>query len=68
MMNRAIEIAWLRSIRRLWLHTCTLDHPGALAFYVRSGFVPFRRQIEVADDPRGTGLLPRTAAPRAPMV
>ncbi|MCC7272810.1 MAG: GNAT family N-acetyltransferase, partial [Alphaproteobacteria bacterium] len=36
LMNRAVEIAWARPIARFWVHTCTLDHPGALAFYVRS--------------------------------
>ena len=52
LMNRAIERAWSRPIRRFWVHTCTLDHPDALAFYIRSGFKPFRRQVEIADDPR----------------
>jgi GNAT superfamily N-acetyltransferase len=56
MMNRALELAWRRPIRRLWVHTCTLDHPAALAFYRRSAFVPFRRQIEIASDPRLLGL------------
>ncbi len=48
MMNRAIERAWSQPIRRFWVHTCTLDHPAAVAFYIRSGFVPFRRRIEIA--------------------
>ena len=68
MMNRALQIAWSRPIRRLWLHTCTFDHPGAVDFYIRSGFAPYRRQVEVADDPRAAGLLPKTAAPRLPMI
>jgi GNAT superfamily N-acetyltransferase len=68
LMNRAIERAWSRPIRRFWLHTCTFDHQDALAFYVRSGFRPFRLQIEFADDPRLSGLLPRTAAPHVPMI
>ena len=68
MMNRALGLAWARPIRRLWVHTCSLDHPGALDFYIRSGFVPFRRQIEVVDDPRATGLLPKTAAPQVPLL
>ena len=68
MMDRMLERAWAQPIRRLWVHTCSLDHPGALDFYVRSGFVPFRRQIEVMDDPRVTGLLPRTAAPQVPLL
>jgi len=68
LMNRAQEIAWSRPIERLWLHTCTFDHPAALAFYQRSGFRPFRRQIEVTDDPRLDGTVPRTAAPHVPVI
>jgi GNAT superfamily N-acetyltransferase len=68
LMNRAIERAWSQPIRRFWVHTCTFDHQDALAFYVRSGFRPFRLEIEYADDPRVTGLLPRTAAPHVPLI
>jgi GNAT superfamily N-acetyltransferase len=68
LMNRAIELAWSRPIGRLWVHTCTLDHPQALTFYLRSGFTAFRRQIEIADDPRTTGILPSTAAPETPII
>jgi GNAT superfamily N-acetyltransferase len=68
LMNRAIERAWSQPIRRFWVHTCTFDHQAALAFYVRSGFRPFRQQIEFADDPRRMGLLPRTAAPHVPLI
>lgn len=68
LMNRVLERAWARPIRRFWLRTCTLDHPGALEFYRRSGFAPFMREIEVADDPRLTGLLPRDAAPDIPVI
>jgi GNAT superfamily N-acetyltransferase len=62
MMNRAIERAWARPITRFWLHTCTLDHPAALDFYRRSGFTPFRRQVEVSVDPRLAGLAKLDAA------
>ena len=68
LMNRAIERAWAEPIQRLWVHTCTLDHPDALGFYQRSGFKAFRRQVEVADDPRLTGQLPRDAAPHVPIL
>ena len=68
LMNRAIERAWSRPIRRFWVHTCTFDHQDALAFYVRSGFRPFRLEIEYADDPRVTGLLPSSAAPHVPLI
>jgi len=62
LMNRALEIVWSRPVERVWLHTCTFDHPAALAFYQRSGFRPFRRQVEVADDPRLDGAAPRHVA------
>ena len=68
MMNRAIEMAWARPIKRFWVHTCTLDAPGAPAFYMRSGFVPFRRQVEIADDPRLAGLAPLDSAPHVPVI
>jgi GNAT superfamily N-acetyltransferase len=68
LMNRAVEAAWSRPIRRFWVHTCTSDHPSALQFYIRSGFSPFRRQIEIADDPRLDGTLSREAAPHVPII
>ncbi len=68
LMGHAIEAAWSRPIKRFWVHTCTGDHPAALPFYMRSGFVPFERRIEVADDPRLTGLLPMTVATHVPIV
>jgi GNAT superfamily N-acetyltransferase len=68
LMNRALERAWSREVARVWLHTCTLDHPSALAFYQRAGFRPFRRQIEIADDPRLDGTVPRSAARHVPAI
>ena len=68
LMNRAIEGAWSRPIRRFWVHTCTLDHPNAPAFYQRSGFRAFRRQVEIADDPRLTGLAPMDSAIHVPVI
>lgn len=68
MMAHAIGRAFAGGAKRFWVHTCTLDHPGALAFYMRAGFVPFARAVEIADDPRLTGLLPRDAAPHVPVV
>ena len=66
--REGIRRAFARPISRLWLHTCTLDHPGAVRFYRSMGFVPYRRALEVADDPRLTGRLPREAAPDVPII
>jgi GNAT superfamily N-acetyltransferase len=68
LMNRAIEIAWAKPISRFWVHTCSLDHPKALDYYIRSGFVPYDRKIEIAGDPRLLGLIPRNAAPQIPLI
>jgi GNAT superfamily N-acetyltransferase len=68
MMNRTLELAWSPQVTRVWLHTCTLDHPAALAFYQRAGFRPFRRQIEVADDPRLDGTALRHVAKHIPII
>ncbi len=72
LMNRAIARAWSREgqppIGRFWVHTCTLDSPQALDFYIRSGFSPVKRQIEIIDDPRLTGTLPASVAPGVPLL
>ncbi|MAI47968.1 MAG: GNAT family N-acetyltransferase [Hyphomicrobiaceae bacterium TMED74] len=68
LMSEAIEIAWSQSIARLWLHTCTFDHPGALAFYQKHGFFPFKQEIELVKDPRLDGTLPKHAAKHIPMI
>lgn len=67
LMNHAIRLAWSRNIARFHVHTCTMDSPAALPFYIRSGFVPVRQQIEIADDPRIAGNLPKDAGPHIPI-
>jgi GNAT superfamily N-acetyltransferase len=66
LMAEALRRAWDAPIKRLWVHTCTLDHPRALGFYMRSGFRPYKRAVEIADDPRLKGYLPPAAAPHMP--
>ena len=68
LIREAIRRAFARPIDRLWLHTCTLDHPSAVRFYMEAGFRPYRRAIEIADDPRLAGQLPRDAGPGLPIV
>ena len=68
LMDEGTRRAWARPTRRFWVHTCTFDSPDALAFYIRSGFTPYARKIEIHDDPRLTGKLPRTAAPHIPII
>ena len=68
LMNRALELAWQRPISRFWVHTCTLDHQSAPEFYQRSGFVAFKRSIEVDDDPRLGGQMRRDCTPHHPVI
>jgi GNAT superfamily N-acetyltransferase len=74
LMAMALQLGWAErnakgeGVERMWVHTCTLDALGALGFYLKSGFVPFQRQIETFPDPRLSGHLPREAAPQIPVI
>lgn len=68
LMARALAVAHARPIARLTVHTCTLDHPGALGFYARHGFRAVRRALELVPDPRLSGVLPREAGPHHPII
>lgn len=68
LMAQAKSLAWRKGVERFWVHTCTLDSPAALAFYVRWGFTPYGREIEIFADPRLAGILPREAAPHVPLL
>jgi ribosomal protein S18 acetylase RimI-like enzyme len=68
LMRFALHRAWHRPIERVWLHTCTLDDPFAIPFYRRNGFVPYKRQFDIFDDPRVIGMLPADIAPGVPLL
>jgi len=58
LLSWAVDDAWRHAPERLWLHTCSLDHPRALRLYQRAGFVPYKQETKVIDDPRDLGLIP----------
>ncbi|MDI1294488.1 MAG: GNAT family N-acetyltransferase [bacterium] len=68
LMAQAKSLAWRKGVERLWVHTCTLDSPAALGFYIKSGFTPYARAIETFADPRLAGILPRCVAPHVPLL
>ena len=45
LLTRAVEAAWGTGAKRVWLHTCTLDHPAALPNYLKRGFRPVREEV-----------------------
>lgn len=68
LMGHALSLAWRKGIERVWVHTCTLDHPAALGFYRKNGFVPFATAVETFADPRLAGILSADAAPHVPLI
>ena len=68
LLSEALERAWRDDVRRVHVHTCSLDHPAALSAYRRAGFIPFKRAVERFPDPRLLGILPRNCAPQIPLL
>ncbi len=68
LLAEAVRRAWRDGIRRVHVHTCSLDHPAALSAYCRAGFLPYRRAVERFPDPRLIGILPRDCAPQIPLI
>jgi GNAT superfamily N-acetyltransferase len=54
MLTRAIERGWQWGARRVWVHTCTLDHPTALQHYQARGMQVFKTEeklVHLSDEP-----------------
>jgi N-acetylglutamate synthase-like GNAT family acetyltransferase len=49
LLASAVRDAWALGPRRVWLHTCTLDHPNALPNYLARGFTPYRKETYEVD-------------------
>ena len=44
LLTRALEEAWAMGPSRVWVHTCTLDHPASLPNYLARGLVPYKTE------------------------
>ncbi len=44
LLSRAIRSAWSLGAARVWVHTCSLDHPGALGNYQARGMQVFKTE------------------------
>jgi GNAT superfamily N-acetyltransferase len=51
LLTAAIERAWQMGAGRVWVHTCDLDHPSALANYQARGMTPFKVEQQMEDLP-----------------
>jgi GNAT superfamily N-acetyltransferase len=68
LLAEAVRRAWRDGVERVHVHTCSLDHPAALAAYRRAGFTPYSRAVERFPDPRLLGILPADCAPHIPLL
>lgn len=68
LLGEAVRLAWRDGVQRVHVHTCTLDHPAALAAYKRAGFKAYKRAVERFADPRLSGILPADSAPQVPLL
>ncbi|WP_199911556.1 GNAT family N-acetyltransferase [Dongshaea marina] len=47
LLSNAIESAWQwQGASRVWVHTCSLDHPAALKNYQARGLTLYREEVE----------------------
>jgi GNAT superfamily N-acetyltransferase len=67
LLTQAVDRAWVLQpgVRRVWVHTCTLDHARALPNYLARGFRIFKEEtftVELPEEPPGPW--PGAARPR----
>ncbi|MBL8799588.1 MAG: GNAT family N-acetyltransferase [Planctomycetia bacterium] len=43
-LHWTVDKAWSYQPQRLWLHTCSLDHPAALPNYLKAGFTIYKEE------------------------
>lgn len=46
LLTEAVRTAWERGAKRVWLHTCSKDHPAALPNYQARGFRLYHRTTD----------------------
>jgi GNAT superfamily N-acetyltransferase len=51
LLTVAVERAWAWGATRVWLHTCTHDHPHALCNYIARGFRECKTEVGPANRP-----------------
>jgi len=51
LLTSAVARAWQIGASRVWVHTCSLDHPHALKNYQARGFKIFKEEVSYEDLP-----------------
>ena len=57
LLSHAIRQAWSFQPDRIWVHTCSLDGPGALQNYLSRGFSIYKEIVEQEDVPSREELI-----------
>jgi GNAT superfamily N-acetyltransferase len=70
LLTEAVRTAWDSDAGRVWLHTCSLDHPAALQNYLSRGFQPFDSRTtfqQLPENPTGpwTNAFPDRLTPNS---
>lgn len=52
LLDRALASAWSKRPRRVWVHTCNFDHPRARVLYEHAGFVAYKQETVLINNPR----------------
>jgi GNAT superfamily N-acetyltransferase len=60
LLGWAVDEAWRRTPKRVWLRATNFDHPTVLAAYQKAGFLAVEQETRLIDDPRATGLIPKS--------
>ena len=47
LLTKAIKISFTDNVKRVWLHTCSLDHKNALNNYIARGMKIFKTEIVI---------------------
>jgi ribosomal protein S18 acetylase RimI-like enzyme len=63
LLSVGVQRAFADGARRVWLHTCTLDGPHAIANYIARGFAPYKTTTQ--DEPVPIDWQPPVSPPRA---
>jgi len=65
LLTVTLEKAWAMGAKRVWVHTCTLDHAAALANYKARGMTVFKEETEMKALGATPGPWPGANAPGA---
>ncbi len=63
LLDWAVDTAWDRGPKRLWVRNSHFNHPHAIALYQQAGFEPYKQEEKIIDDPRRLGLIPPDKGP-----